>query len=188
MITRRHLLMVGATLFTVAPARLAWPEGPLEIVMNGRPDGSRTWFDPLGLLIRPGQTVRWINRDRSNSHSATAYHPTIADRPLRIPEGAEPWNSDLLLPGESFTMTFSVPGVYDYYCIPHEQSGMVGRILVTSGDDALAEPRETGDISEAALRAFPSIKEIRARGTIHPAEGRDAATSGALHAKGRRHD
>ena len=27
-------------------------------------------------------------------------------------------------------MTFTVEGVYDYYCVPHEHAGMVGRIVV----------------------------------------------------------
>ena len=47
---------------------------------------------------QPGQTVRWTNRDRGNSHTVTAYHPENFERPLRIPAGARPWNSDYLLP------------------------------------------------------------------------------------------
>ena len=47
------------------------------------------WFDPVGLLIQPGQTVRWTNKDAGNSHTATAYHPANDGHPLRIPAGAE---------------------------------------------------------------------------------------------------
>src|SRR5690606_13047344 len=97
---------------------------------QGTANGSRVWFDPIRLHVLPGQTVRWINRDPGNSHTVTSYHPSIFDRPQRIPDGAAPWDSDYLLPGESFAITFTVEGIYDYYCVPHEHAGMVGRIVV----------------------------------------------------------
>jgi len=96
MISRRWILRTGggltaALLFGPRTARAA---DPIEIVMGGRPDGSHVWFDPVGLHIDPGQTVRWINRDAGNSHTATAYHPDNFGRPRRIPSAANPWDSD----------------------------------------------------------------------------------------------
>src|SRR3546814_16953177 len=74
-------------------------------------------------------TVRWINV--ANVHTTTAYHPNNANHALRIPEGAAPWDSDYLVnPGDTFAVTLTVEGVYDYYCAPHEPAGMVGRIIV----------------------------------------------------------
>ena len=49
---------------------------------------------------------------------------------MRIPEGAAPWHSDYLLPGERFEATLAAEGVYDYFRVPHELAGMVGRIVV----------------------------------------------------------
>jgi len=134
MISRRTILQMGggltaALLFRPAATRAA---DPIEIVMGGRRDGSHVWFDPIGLHMKPGQTIRWINRDAGNSHTATAYHPDNFGRPRRIPWAARPWDSDYLLPGESFSITPTKPGVYDYYCAPHEHAGMVGRIIVGS--------------------------------------------------------
>jgi plastocyanin len=133
--------------------------------MQGNTDGSHVWFDPLGLRIQPGQTIRWLNLDPGNSHTATAYHPKNFKRPLRIPEGAKPWNSDYLLPNETFSVTLTVEGVYDFYCIPHEHAGMVGRIIVgepgqspVGGVTAQAAGGEP--IPEIALLAFPSVDEI----------------------------
>lgn len=171
-ISRRHILQIGGGLL----AGLSLPRLPLaaeavEIRMQGNADGSHVWFDPIGLHIRPGQTIRWVNRDPGNSHTATAYHPKNFERPRRIPESAEPWNSDYLLPNETFSVTLSVEGVYDFFCLPHEHAGMVGRIIV--GDPgrspvgslpAQAAGREP--IPEIALRAFPSIDEIMRRGMI----------------------
>lgn len=87
------------------------------------------------MIIQPGETVRWVVQ--SAGHSSTAYHP--ANHELyesRIPEGAEPWNSNVLLnKGESFEHAFTEPGVYQSYCIPHEGSGMVGTIVVGNAVD-----------------------------------------------------
>ena len=171
MLTRRHLLAGGggivATLAT--PLHLA-AQDRLVIEMRGTPRGERIWFSPVGLAVAPGTRLRFVNRDPANSHTATAYHPDLLGRPRRIPEAAEPWNSDFLLPGESFDVTLTVPGVYDYYCVPHEMAGMVGRIVVgTSAEPswhgAVADP---GDLPEAALNAFPRVEDILTRGRIDP--------------------
>ena len=90
-------------------------------------------------------------------------------RPLRIPAGAQPWHSDYLMPDESYSITLTLPGVYDFYCIPHEHAGMVGRIVV--GRDTLLEPsRDTGQgetmLPEVALRTFPSVEQIVSQGFV----------------------
>ena len=131
--------------------------------MQGRGDGSHVWFDPIGLLVQPGQTVRWTNRDAGNSHTSTAYHPENFDRPLRIPEAAEPVELGLSAAGrELFGRRSTVPGVYDYYCVPHEHAGMVGRIVVGAPGpgDWRTRPDADGDLPEVALKAFPAVEDI----------------------------
>jgi len=179
MISRRHLLRIGGGLLAgLAGPRLAlageMAGGPVEIRMQGNADGSQVWFDPIGLRVEPGRTIRWINLDPGNSHTATAYHPTNFEHPLRMPEGAEPWNSDYLLPNESFSVTLTVEGVYDFFCIPHEHAGMVGRIVVGQPDRSVAERLQVqgagGEpIPDEALRAFPSIDAIMSRGIVRRA-------------------
>jgi plastocyanin len=172
MISRRSVLQIGGGLLAgLAGPRLPLAGEPAEIRMQGNPDGSHVWFDPVGLRVEPGQTIRWVNLDPGNSHTATAYHPKNFERPQRIPEGAEPWNSDYLLPDESFSVTLTVEGVYDFFCIPHEHAGMVGRIIVgqpgRSPADSLSAQAAGGEpIPATALRAFPSIDEIMRRGII----------------------
>jgi len=166
--TRRMILGWGggiAALCLLPPARAA--AGLVEIAMAGRSDGSLVWFDPIGLRIEPGQTVRWTNRDRGNSHTATAYHPANAGHALRIPAAAQPWDSGYLLPDQSFSVTLTEPGVYDYYCRPHEHAGMVGRIIVGDPGTSAAVLAEDG-VPEAALRAFPSVAAILAEGIVRP--------------------
>jgi plastocyanin len=160
MMARRTVLQAGG--WVAGLALLGAPVGSgaasiVEIRMRGNADGSAVWFDPIGVLIGPGQTVRWINTDRGNSHTSTAYHPTNTGHPQRIPEAAEPWNSDYLLPDQAFELQFTVTGVYDYFCIPHEEAGMVGRIIVGS-------PTSTGlpsdNLPEAARQILPEVEEI----------------------------
>lgn len=108
------------------------------IHMDSDEDGAKVWFDPIGLFIRPGDSVRWIIKN--NVHTVTSYHPDNENHALRIPHEAKSWNSDYLVePGDNFEITLDVPGVYDYYCEPHEEAGMVGRIVVgeISGPGAL---------------------------------------------------
>ncbi len=170
-ITRRGVFQGGgyiAALLLTRSAALA--AEPIDVVMQGASDGSHVWFDPVGLHVQSGQTVRWTNRDAGNSHTVTAYHPNIFDRPRRIPESATPWNSDYLLPDQSFSFTFAEEGVYDYYCVPHEHAGMVGRIVV--GMPPAEEPdypagADPTELPEVALRNFPTVADILAAGVVH---------------------
>ena len=113
MLTRRDVMWTGGTLLAGLPLLSAQAAGSdiVEITMHGNTDGSVVWFDPQGVLVRPGQTVRWTNRDPGNSHTSTAYHPMNDGHPLRIPPGAQPWNSDYLLPDQSFEAVLNAPGV-----------------------------------------------------------------------------
>src|SRR5690606_8518695 len=131
----------------------------------GRSDGSRVWFDPHGLRIVVGQSVRWTNQDAGNSHTATAYHPDLSDRPLRIPPSAQARSSGHLLPNDTLSVPLPVPGVYDYYCVPHEMAGMVGRIVVGEPQAGWKETASS-TLPEAALQTFPSVEEIMAKGVV----------------------
>jgi plastocyanin len=173
--------MAAAGLLGAAPRTAAAPE---LIEMRSDPLGSRVWFDPIGLYVEPGTAVRWTVRE--NVHTTTACHPDNDHHPLRIPEGAAPWDSGFLVnPGDHFEVTLVVPGVYDYYCMPHEAAGMVGRIVVgkpvgPGGPGAQrfdyweGKPGTDGwrHVPEAARQTFPSVARILADGRVHPAEPR----------------
>jgi len=171
--TRRQALQAGGGLLAALLLRPlpVLAADTIEIVMQGTPDGSQVWFDPVGIRVQPGQTIRWTNRDPGNSHTVTSYHPSLFDRPRRIPEAATPWDSDYLLPDESFSLTLSLPGVYDYYCVPHEHAGMVGRIVVGTPGASAADYANAGagltELPEVALAGFPDVAAIIAAGAVH---------------------
>jgi plastocyanin len=161
---RRMLRQTGSLLLLTATG--LWIEAGAgevtDIDLAGMPNGAEVWFRPRGLLIPLGHTVRWINRDQGNVHTSTAYHPDNGGKPLRIPAGAKPWNSGYLLPGKAFTHTFDVPGVYDYFCIPHEHAGMVARIIVQAPEANASTLLQASDASlpQAAREAFIDIPRI----------------------------
>lgn len=162
-ISRRDLLLASGSLFMAIKCPvLAAEQRHVVIHMRGTARGERVWFDPIGMAVSPGTTLRFVNLDPANSHTVTAYHPDFFGRTRRIPERAVPFHSGYLLPEDSFEVTLTVPGVYDYYCIPHEMAGMVGRIVVGTPD--------VRDWDETALRAggvagnveknFPAIAQL----------------------------
>lgn len=183
MATRREFLQAGGfTLVGLALppwlARAARGGGALleagrvvEIRMRSDAQGGKVWFDPIGVRVAAGTTVRWVLE--AGAHSATAYHPANGNRAPRIPAAAVPWDSGMLTePGQAFEQRLVEPGVYDYFCLPHELAGMVGRIVVTGDRDGrgLVEPAQAGDefrsLPAAALAAFPSIERILEAGVV----------------------
>jgi plastocyanin len=91
-------------------------------------------FAPASVTVTVGQTLTWVNAS-SLPHTTTddpAKNPVAQAHPeyAQLPAGAAPWDSGLLQPGESFSQSFTVPGTYHYFCIPHVLSGMRGTITV----------------------------------------------------------
>lgn len=112
------------------------------------------------LWVPPGTPVTWVAA--SPGHSTTAYAPGN-DKPRRIPQGASAWDSGVLSQqGATFRRTFDTAGVYDYYCVPHEAVGMVGRLVVGSpnlqNQPALDEPQQSLPMTvQEILRGFNTM-------------------------------
>ena len=166
---RQALILGGGMLAALAPPALLRAAAMEVIEMRGSARGEMVWFAPQGLLVEPGTVLRFVNHDPGNSHTSTAYDPAILDRQRRIPVGASPWDSDFLLPDQQFDVTLTVPGVYDFYCQPHEHAGMVGRIVVGRPDQNQgwqgAAPN-SDDLPQEALAAFPKVEDILALGRV----------------------
>ena len=165
----------AAGLVGLAAPRRPHAAPPVEIRMRATERGEHVWFDPIGVFVEPGQTVRWIVDH--DVHTVGAYHPANDQHSLRIPDGATPWNSGFLMQkGAHFEVTLTVAGVYDYYCLPHEEAGMVGRIIVgkPGGPGTLpfdyfkGQARAAGwkPVPVAAQQAFPSVEMIMKRKTV----------------------
>lgn len=174
--TRRSILEAagGLLLGTVVREARAAPSSArvLQIHMRSDTTGAMVGFDPVGVLLEPGSAVRWVCD--ANVHTTTAYSPGNANHSQRIPLAAKAWSSGFLMPGQHFEVELTVEGVYDYYCAPHEQAGMVGRLIVgrPSGPGTLpfdyftAQGKHWLPVPSAAQKAFPSIDDIMSRRVI----------------------
>lgn len=83
-------------------------------------------FQPGTLTIPVHSTVVWTNTTTATSHTVTADHGSF--------------DSGNLSPGQTFSLTFNVPGTYDYHCTYHQSLGMVGSIVV-QGSPPNLQPR-----------------------------------------------
>lgn len=86
-------------------------------------------FAPSEVRVKVGQTVEWRNRSLF-THTVTA-NPTKAKNPedVSLPRGAKPFSARVP-PGGVYRRIFTVPGTYRYTCVPHEDDGMLGKIVV----------------------------------------------------------
>ena len=69
------------------------------------------------------------------------------------------------MPEKSFETTLNPPGVYDYFCIPHEHAGMVGRLVVAEPGDMVPPPAGS-PIQGIEADPFPSVEEIVRQGRV----------------------
>lgn len=141
---------------SVATPTAGAPGGEATVEMVG---GGGNYFDPIGLYLKPGDTVSFVMK--SGNHSATAYHESnsLAET-TRIPDGAESFDSGVITErGKTFEHTFETKGTYDYYCTPHKPMGMVGRIVVGESGG----PAEKGKIPDGRV---PSSDDILKRESV----------------------
>ena len=88
-------------------------------------DGASS-YSPEPIEIEAGQTVTWFNGD-SISHTVTSGQDGDSD------EGSL-FDSDAIIPNQSYSLTFDESGVFDYYCIYHPT--MIGEIIVNELDSS----------------------------------------------------
>jgi hypothetical protein len=71
----------------------------------------------ITVIIGVNNTIEWVNKD-TQAHTATS---------IVSPQGAS-FNSELILPGRTFSVTLTTPGTYRYTCAWH--NWLAGQIIV----------------------------------------------------------
>jgi plastocyanin len=121
-------LMFCTAVFVEATIPAA-PQGSDTVVVKMTPERK---FTPEKITIKVGQTVEWVNDDKTMPHEITTDENVATDPSnVSMPEGAAPFDSHLITTGKSFRHQFTVPGPYRYACPPHENEGMLGAVTVT---------------------------------------------------------
>ncbi|MBT8413316.1 MAG: pseudoazurin [Boseongicola sp.] len=131
--------MLGATALASVPFKALADGHTTHMVemLNKEPDGSeRQVFNPPVIKIAEGDSVNFVSTDRGHNSASNAD---------MLPEGAEEWKGGI---NDDIEVTFTEPGVYGYFCTPHQSAGMVGLVLV-------------GDVTQEQIDA---AKEVRQRG------------------------
>ena len=72
--------------------------------------------------INPGDTVFWKATDKGHNVQFISKNG--------VPEGIEKFKSKI---NKDTEYTFTTPGIYAYWCVPHKTMGMIGFVIV--GDD-----------------------------------------------------
>lgn len=91
--------------------------GVEQVTIGVGVDGGRA-YGPAAAQIDPETTVRWEWTGKGGRHN--------------VLEENQAFESMLTAEaGHTFSATFDEPGVYRYYCTPHQPGGMVGALHVT---------------------------------------------------------
>ena len=132
------LSLLGLLVF--APS--AWAQGQ-EVTVRMEDN----FFDQANLTVEPGTTVTWV-QSGDNPHTTTSY------------DGL--WDSGMIEGGTdgTFSFTFEEPGTYDYFCIPHEDLGMVGTVTVSGGSaSASASASATASATASASASSTALAD-----------------------------
>jgi len=93
-------------------------------------------YEPATLTVAVGETVTWRNESRE-AHSVTAVEASLPDGADYFSSGgygsedaARDHLENLMTADETYSVEFARAGTYEYFCIPHEDQGMKGRIIV----------------------------------------------------------
>jgi plastocyanin len=105
------ILVAAAISFPVISAQA--PDGKVEI--------DNFAFSPGRITVKTGTTVTWLNAD---------------DTPHTVASSSKLFKSKALDTDDSFSFTFTTPGVYQYFCSLHPH--MTGTVVVeaTTGGSA----------------------------------------------------
>ncbi len=110
----------------MAIARSHAAKPPIVIKMMDMPAS----FEPVRTIIEAGDVVEWKNVGNQLHHVTTDPSAALKKNDVSSPPGAKTFDSGFLKPGETFSETFSVPGIYRYTCAVHEANGMNGELVV----------------------------------------------------------
>lgn len=79
------------------------------------------YFGPAAVAVSPNTTVTWRWTGRGGTHNVLSTSGAFTSGQLVDDEG------------HTFTHTFSRPGVFRYFCSPHQSLGMKGAVFVALG-------------------------------------------------------
>ena len=108
-------------LFGLFIANVSFAEDTTVEMLN-KLDKRTMVFNQEIVRIDPGDTVFW--------KATNPGHNVEFISKKGVPDGVERFKSKV---GKDTKFTFTIPGIYAYWCVPHKTLGMIGFVIV--GDD-----------------------------------------------------
>ena len=108
-------------------------------------------FNKEIVSINPGDTVFWEATDKGHNVEFISKNG--------VPEGVEKFKSKI---GKDTEYTFTIPGIYAYWCVPHKTMGMIGFVIVgedLSNIDSIKKVKFMGKSKKIAKALIAEIEE-----------------------------
>ena len=113
----QFVLLAGNLLWLPAAAARADALQPVHVMIHDHA------FSPRVIHVKAGQQIVWLNTDQ-DPHTVTSGGDNNDDGRFT--------SSPLIQDGQTFTLRLSRPGVYPYFCKPHQyEQSMHGKIVVS---------------------------------------------------------
>ena len=111
----RKLLVIVALCFFSTPVLSA----TITVEMLNKMGDEKMVFSEKIVRVKSGDTVVWKSTDRG--------HNVEFIKKNGIPDGVKKFKSKISKDAE---YTFTIPGIYAYWCTPHKSMGMIGFVIV----------------------------------------------------------
>ena len=143
---RLFIFIIAGILFS----NLSFAENT-TIEMLNKLDNRNMVFSKEIVRIKLGDTVSWKATDKG--------HNVEFIMKGGVPEGIEKFKSKV---GKEAEYTFSIPGIYAYWCSPHKTMGMIGFVIVDndfSNIDSIKKIKYLGKSKKIASILIPQIEQ-----------------------------
>ena len=122
----------------------------ITIEMLNKLDKRNMVFSSEIVRINSGDTVFWQATDKGHNVQFISKNG--------VPEGVEKFKSKV---GKDTEFTFTIPGIYAYWCTPHKTMGMIGFVIVDSdlsNLDSIKKVKFLGKSKKIAAKLIAKIE------------------------------
>ena len=121
----------------------------VTVKMLNKLDDRSMVFDSEIVRVNSGDTVLWESTDPGHNVQFISKNG--------VPEGVEKFKSKV---GKDTEYTFTIPGIYAYWCVPHKTMGMIGFVIVDNDLSNLDSIKKVKFIGKSKKIAAKLIEEI----------------------------
>ena len=141
----RYILVI---LFSLFLSNTAVAEDTTLEMLN-KLDKRSMVFSTEIVRINSGDTVFWKATDKGHNVQFISKNG--------VPEGVEKFKSKI---GKDAEFTFTIPGIYAYWCTPHKSMGMIGFVIVDGDLSNLDSIKKVKYLGKSKKIAQSLIAEI----------------------------